>query len=75
MLMNEVVIFKPNSRKKEATITSPVQAKVITAVEERMGLDLAGKAKKAFGTLNRNGFEFLQFREGSRRIRVRQVEA
>lgn len=75
MLMNEVVIFKPNSRKKEATITSPIQAKVLEALNERMGLDMAARAKTAFGTLNRNGFEFLQFREGERRIRVRQVEA
>lgn len=75
MLMNEVVIFKPNSRKKEATISSPVQEHVLTAVQERMGLDLASRTKKAFATLKRNDFEFLQLREGDRRIRVKMIDA
>ena len=75
MLMNEVVIFKPNSRKKEATISSPLQEYVLTAVQERMGIDMAAKAKKAFATLKRNDFEFLQLRDGDRRIRVKLAEA
>lgn len=75
MLMNEVVIFKPNSRKKEATISCPVQAKVLDAVEERMGEDMAAKARTAFNTMGRNGFDALQFKFGDRRIKVRQVDA
>lgn len=75
MLMNEVVIFKPNSRKKEATISSPMQSKVVDALEERMGAAMAQKTRTAFSTMGRNDFDALQFKLGDRRVRVRQVEA
>lgn len=75
MIMNEVTIFKPNSRKKEVTITSPVGSKVIDALQNRMGNDIANKTRKAFATMKRDDIEFMQFRIGDRRFRVRQAEA
>lgn len=74
MLMNEVTIFKPNSRSKEATIASPINSKVIDALQLKMGNAIAAKTKKAFATMKRDDIEFLQFRVGERRFRVRQIE-
>jgi hypothetical protein len=75
MLMNEVTIFRPNSRKKEATISGPVSAQVIDLLGERMGAQTAAQARKAFRALKSTGGDLLQFKEGNRRIRVRQIEA
>lgn len=75
MQFSEVVIFKPNSRKKEATISGPVTPKVINVLEERMGAQVATQARRAFKALKGTGGDLLQFKAGDRRIRVRQIEA
>jgi hypothetical protein len=75
MFMNEITIFKPNSRAKQATISSPVEKSVVEAFEERMGKEQAAKARAAFSALGRTGGDLLQFKAGSQRIRVRRLEA
>jgi hypothetical protein len=74
MLMNEVIIFQPNSRKKQATITSPFAAQVVTPLSERLGAEAAEKAKKHLSHMQRHGIESMQIRIGERRIRLRQTE-
>lgn len=75
MLMNEIVIFKPKSAKKEVTISSPLQANALSKLEERMGKRLGNKAKTAFDTLQAGGFNALQFDFQGRKVKVRQVNA
>ena len=73
VLINEILVFKPNSNKKELTISSPMQKSALNALEERMGADLGKKAARAFRLMKTDGFDTLQFKQGNRRVRVRQT--
>lgn len=75
MLTNEITIFRPNSRKREATISSPIAARVTSALEERLGATVANKARKQLSIMKKEGIEFLQFRHEDRKVRLRVDEA
>jgi hypothetical protein len=75
LVQNEIVIFKPNSRKKEATIRSLIPRQAVDALGERLGKEAADKAHSAFKLMGRTDIDFMQLKLGDRRIRVKQIEA
>lgn len=75
MQTNEITIFRPNSTKREATISSPIIIDTVNALEERLGEDAAKKARRTFTAMRKEGLDFVQFKEGERRIRLKLVDA
>lgn len=75
MLCNEITIFRPNSRRKESTISGPVASKVVNALEMKLGEEAAKRAREAFATMKKQDIDFLQFRVEDRKVRLRLTEA
>lgn len=71
-MMNEIVLFKPNSRKKEATIQSLIPRQAVDVLAERLGQEAANKADKALKQMDKLDIDFLQIRHGDRRIRIKR---
>ncbi len=72
MLPNEITIYRPSSTKPEATIEALLPKQAINALEERLGSEAGSKAKKAFNFMSATDGDFVQFKVGDRRVRVRQ---
>lgn len=75
MQKSEIIVFKPGSTKKEATISSLVPRQAADALAEHYGAEAGEKARKALNSMQRLDLDFVQFRMGEQRVRVRQVEA
>lgn len=70
--VSEITIFRPNSRKREATIQSLIPQQTVDVLTERLGSEAGSTASKAFGMMKRLDVDLLQFRIGDRRIRIKQ---
>ena len=75
MSTTEINIFRPNSRRKEATITSLIPKQATDALKERLGTAAAKKATNALELMQREGIDLVQIRLGDRRIRIKQDAA
>lgn len=70
--VNEITIFRPNSRKREATIQSLIPQQTVDVLAERLGADAGEKAKASYRTMDRLDIDLLQFKIGDRRIRIKK---
>jgi hypothetical protein len=73
-MYTEIAIFRPNSRKREATIESLIPKAAIDVLTERLGKPVADKAQKVINSMRRNDIEMSQLRVDDRRIRIRVTE-
>jgi hypothetical protein len=69
----EISVFRPNSRKKEVTISSLIPKQAVDALAERLGKEAGDAASKALRTMKRNDMDLVQLRVDNRRIRIKQV--
>jgi hypothetical protein len=66
----EIVVFKPNSRKKDITIRHMIPRVAVNTLRERLGEDAADKAEKVLKVMDKVEGDFIQFRHEDRRVRV-----
>lgn len=71
MALKEATIYRPNSTKKEATISSPISGSIVNVLAERLGQEAAERAKKTFAAMNKNDIDLAQLRIGDRRVRLK----
>lgn len=67
----EITVFRPNSRKREATIQSFIPTQAADALAERLGAEAGDKALKTFRTMDRLDIDLTQFKVGERRVRIK----
>lgn len=70
-VITEISIFRPNDRKKEATIESLIPRVAVNTLSERLGKSAATKVRKAIQTMDENHMDMSQLQIGDRRVRIR----
>lgn len=70
-MITEISIFRPNNRKKEATIESLIPRAAVNVLGERLGRTAKNKVRKAIESMGENHMEMSQIHLGDRRVRIR----
>ena len=68
----EISVFNPGSRKANLQISSLIPRQVIDVLAEKLGTEAGKKAENALRTMDRNDMDFVQFRLGDKRVRIKQ---
>lgn len=71
-MLTVIEVFEPKGRSKDITIQSLIPDQTVDALRKRFGVEAADKAKSAIRSLDRLDGDFVQFRHGDRRIRVKK---
>lgn len=70
-MLTEVALFRPRSRKIEATVSHLVPKTVVNALEERLGVEAANKVETTIRSMKRNEMSMAQISIGDRRVRIK----
>ena len=71
-MLKELVIYKPKSVQKQVSVVAPTTGSIVDVVSERLGADAGAKAKRLFAAMQKDGVDFMQFKVGEQRVRLKQ---
>lgn len=72
LVVTEISVFGPKSRKTEAAIRSLIPKQAVERLAEQLGAEAGQKASKALRQMQSNDMDLVQIRFDDKRIRIKQ---